>query len=58
VRQTYISIQLEEEQKSLNGVVELCLAKMEMDSRERPFLAASPGKHQGRWKHKEETLGI
>lgn len=28
----------QEEQKSLNGVVERCLAKMEMDSRERPFL--------------------
>ena len=27
-----------DEQKNLNGVVERCLAKMEADSRERPFL--------------------
>ena len=36
----------QEEQQSLNGVVERCLAKMEMDSRERPFLAPWNG-----WKH-------
>lgn len=30
----------QEEQQKLNGVVERCLAKMEVDSRERPFLAA------------------
>ena len=31
---------LQEEQKNLNTVVERCLAKMEIDSRERPFLDA------------------
>lgn len=31
---------LQEEQKNLNTVVERCLAKMEVDSRERPFLDA------------------
>ncbi len=30
----------QEEQKNLNTVVERCLAKMEVDSRERPFLDA------------------